>query len=160
MIFATVGTQEPFPRLMRYLDNIAGRHGLEIIGQIGKDNSVYSHIQTVKALNQAEFKDAIQNCSVIVGHAGIGTILSAQQQEKPLIICPRIAAKEEHLSDHQLWTVRQIKDLVGIYVAETEAELQDFILESGSLMAAKKTRSQNLDTLISFLSKEFLAALA
>ena len=75
-----------------------------------------------------EFNELFEKANTIVSHAGMGTILSALQKHKPIIIFPRIAALGEHRNEHQLATARKFKELGTIYVAMDEQELKTLIL--------------------------------
>ncbi len=124
MILATVGMQLPFPRLIRALDAIAGRHGLHIVAQAIEPVAGLVHLDQRTSLSPAEFDALAQACTLIVGHAGIGTMLSAAAHARPLVLFPRIAALGEHRNEHQLATARQFGGQVGITVAHDEAELE------------------------------------
>ena len=58
----------------------------------------------------------------------MGTILSALQKNKPIIVFPRIAAWGEHRSEHQLATARKFKEMRSVNVAMNEEELTTLIL--------------------------------
>ena len=63
---------------------------------------------------------------MIVAHAGMGTIISAMQHQKPIIIFPRIAALGEHRNEHQMATAKKMKELGYVHVAFNEKELKEF----------------------------------
>ena len=54
---------------------------------------------------------------MIYAHAGMGTILSALKQDKPIIIVPRLASLKEHRNDHQIATAMRMDELGYVYVA-------------------------------------------
>ena len=58
----------------------------------------------------------------------MGTILSALQLHKPIIIFPRIAALGEHRNEHQLATAEKFKEMGTVYVAMNEIELKRLLL--------------------------------
>ena len=60
----------------------------------------------------------------IVAHAGIGTILTALEIGRPLLVMPRRAALGEHRNDHQLTTARRFAELGKVKVAFDEVELR------------------------------------
>lgn len=117
MIFATVGTQLPFPRLIDALDALAPDLDEEIVAQVGPSDRTWANIRTHATLPPGEFQDLFRTARLVVAHAGIGSILSARQWQKPLVILPRRLTMGEHRNDHQIATARQVADLAGIHVA-------------------------------------------
>ncbi len=128
MIFVTIGTQAPFDRFIRIVDEVAPLLGEEIIAQVHQLGFEAQHIKTVNFLAPDEFNELFEKARLIVSHAGMGTILSALQQKKPIIIFPRIAALGEHRNEHQLATARKFKELGSVYVAMNEEELKSLLL--------------------------------
>lgn len=130
MIFVTVGTQLPFPRLIGWMDSIAACHQLEIFAQTAERDGFYGHIQHKSFLAPAEYDEMLGRAELIVAHAGIGTILTAKERRLPLIMVPRRASLSEHRNDHQMATVRSISDHRGLYVAYTEDELEALLMRN------------------------------
>lgn len=155
MIFATVGTQLPFPRLLAALDRIAGTHGLELVAQTCEPGGNYRHLQASAHLDPVTFEGNARAADRVVGHAGIGTILTARRVEKPLILFPRRAALGEHRNEHQLATVNSLAHRTGIYVALDEAELETLMLRT-DLAPLRGQESQSRAALIERL-KAFIA---
>ncbi|ROU04337.1 glycosyltransferase [Histidinibacterium lentulum] len=124
MIFATVGTQLPFDRLLLSLDSwAAGRPDIPVLAQTGTSRLRFQNIATVGHVSQAEFRARMTEARVVVGHAGMGTILTAAELGKPLILMPRLARYGEHRNDHQLDTLREMARLSNVTVARSEEEL-------------------------------------
>ena len=95
MIFCTIGTQAPFDRFVKIIDEVAAHLDEEIIAQVYKSEYVAQNIRTVEFLPPDEFNKLFSKARLIVAHAGMGTIISAMRQHKPIIIFPRIAAEDE-----------------------------------------------------------------
>ncbi|WP_353475841.1 glycosyltransferase (plasmid) [Salipiger sp. H15] len=132
MIFATVGTQLPFPRLIDALDRIAPRLGEPVIAQVGEAASGdWKHLDPRRALSPREFNAIFTAARIVVSHAGIGSILSARRFGKPLVLFPRRFDLGEHRTDHQMATVQHVKSLRGIHVAFDAAELEGLLLAPG-----------------------------
>ena len=129
MIFATVGTQLAFPRLITALDAIAAEHGLEIVAQTCDPAPGTRHIDCRQHLAPAEFDALFARAELVVGHAGIGTILTARKLAKPLLLLPRRASLGEHRNDHQMATARFVSTFTGIQIAWDESELEAKILD-------------------------------
>lgn len=126
MIFATVGTQLPFDRLVVALDKWHEKQGVRgSFAQVGAAGATPSHIEHAATLTPLQFAKRIAECKIIVSHAGMGTILTALQLRKPILVMPRLAKYGEHRNDHQLATVENLRGRSGIYVADREADLFD-----------------------------------
>ncbi len=150
MIFATVGTQLPFPRLIDALNALAGDLDEPIIAQTGKVEGNWPALDLRPQLTPGEFETSFTTARVIVAHAGIGTILSAKSWGKPLIILPRRHALGEHRNDHQLATAAQVEALPGIYVAWETKDLAP-LLTAQDLTPASNAPSPSQGALIDHL---------
>lgn len=119
MIFATVGTQLPFDRLLLGLDTWAAANpDIPILAQAGASKRRFRHIETVGLLGQSDFRNRFAKARLVVAHAGMGTILSAAELGKPLILMPRRAKFGEHRNDHQQDTAREMARLSNVTVVE------------------------------------------
>ena len=127
MIFVVTGTQLPFDRLIRMLDEIAPQLDEEIVAQVNGSGYLPRHINTIDLLPPDEFDRLFSSARLIVAHAGIGTIITAMQQQKPVIIFPRIATLGEHRNEHQLATAEKMKEAGWVYVANTKEELSELL---------------------------------
>lgn len=134
-VFATVGTQCPFPRLVSAVDRWARQSGCtSVFAQTADEVTDYEGIEAVPFLSPKQYERRFEEADVIVGHAGMGTILAAMQAGKPLLIVPRKSLLGEHRNDHQLGTVRRFQNVRGITTVNEVDELPDAIDElMGSL---------------------------
>ena len=123
MIFATTGTQLPFPRLVRALDAWAGAGKEPVVAQIGPDPGPYPHLEVHATLPPARFDALFAAARVVVAHAGIGSILSARAHDRPLILVPRRAELGEHRNDHQTATARRLAGRAGLRIVWDPADL-------------------------------------
>lgn len=129
MIFATIGTQAPFDRFVKILDQVSARLEEPVVCQTIPQKHGYTpqHLTAVGFLAPDEFDQYFNQARLVVAHAGMGTVLEALSHEKPLIIFPRRAAMHEHRNDHQLATAKRMRELGLVYVAFTEQELCDLL---------------------------------
>jgi Uncharacterized conserved protein len=155
MILLSVGTQLPFDRLISIMDDLAPNIPEPVYGQIGFGKYVPRNFEFSSAIAPAEFEERFRGADVIVSHAGIGTILTAQRHEKPIILFPRRARYGEHRNDHQLATCRNLGGTPGIYVAYNEEELRKLIESKEGLQPASIGSSPERDQLIASL-RQFL----
>ena len=127
MIFVTIGTQAPFDRFIKIIDEMAPLLEEDVIAQVYQLGFKPKHIKTVDFLAPNEFNEIFQKARLIVSHAGMGTILSALQQHKPIIIFPRLASLGEHRNEHQMATAEKFKEIGSVYVAMNENELKELL---------------------------------
>ncbi|NBB63335.1 glucuronosyltransferase [Pseudomonas sp. ODNR1LW] len=164
MIFLTVGTQLPFPRLIHAVDTLAPTLDEEIFGQIGHGCPSPKNFASSATLPPIEFEKKFSAARLIISHAGIGTVLAARKHGKPIIIFPRRSGLGEHRNDHQLATCAQLQGRSGIYVANDDAEL-GALLQTPNLSAASMTpadierRHKLTGAIMSFIDSNATASL-
>lgn len=155
MIFVTVGTQLPFPRLIEAMDAHAAATEEDVIAQVGPAPGEWPHLDVRPHLAPAEFDVLFARARVVVGHAGIGTILTARRHGRPLVVLPRRHAFGEHRNDHQLATAQQVTGLPGLHVAWETADLPALL--SADLTPAGEARGPEharlLDRVARFLAE-------
>ncbi|AGF79897.1 hypothetical protein UWK_03380 [Desulfocapsa sulfexigens DSM 10523] len=158
MIFVTVGEQLPFDRLVRAVDECAQKLGQEIFAQIGETEWRPKKIGYEKFLNPDEFNKKFLEADVIIAHAGMGTIITALELGKPIIVMPRKAALGEHRNDHQFATAQRFLALNYITVAFDETELVEKLEKfSGGEKFEHEIRNIDPSPLLIKTIRDFLA---
>jgi len=136
LIFVTVGSADPFDRMIRAIDDWAGaRTRTDVFAQIGRSAYEPKHIEAVQFLSPSAFRQRVQTARLIVAHAGMGSIITALEAEKPIIIMPKRASLREHRNDHQVATARRFVQKEGIIVAEDEKDLIEKLDQDAGLVA-------------------------
>lgn len=130
MIFATIGTQAPFDRFIKMLDELAPQMDEEIVAQTYNGAYKAQNIKTVDFLPPDVFNDYFKRARLIVSHAGMGTIISALTMNKPIIVMPRLASLGEHRNDHQMATAMRLDELGYIHVAYDKKQLEELLLNT------------------------------
>ncbi len=124
MIFLTVGSELPFNRLVRAVDMwCATKKSGIVFGQIGDpgdDGYRPQHFEWQEFISPDEYRCKYDEADLIVGHAGMGSIIAALVKAKPILIMPRRAAFLETRNDHQIFTAQKFAEREGILVAEDE----------------------------------------
>lgn len=124
MILVTVGSLLPFERLITLMDDWAARQPqMKVVAQIGSGRFIPRHMQYLRFEDNADFLRRIERASLIVSHAGIGTILDATALGKPMVLVPRRAEWGEHTTDHQYQTANALAGRPGIAVCEKLADI-------------------------------------
>ena len=158
MIFVTVGSQMPFPRLVQAVDEWAQRNpAVEVLAQVGSDTSYRpSALKAFASVSPARYAELVARCDVVVAHAGMGSVLTALEHGKPMILMPRRGALKETRNDHQVATLRWLEHRPGIYPAADVADLKaalDLWRQRGMSPpeAAEDSGSDSLQSLIATL---------
>jgi len=136
LIFVTVGTQLSFDRMIQAVDEWAATSDEEGVAQIGPSGLKPLHLKYQQFLTPDEFTAYMDQARAIIAHAGMGSILTALQLQKPIVILPRQAALNEHRNDHQLATAGRFRETRGIHVAMDETELLAVLQNLNTLSAS------------------------
>lgn len=148
MILLTVGTQLPFDRLVKLADQWAGRNpSVEILAQTAQGEYMPRNMRQVDYLDERAYADAFGRASVVVAHAGMGTVINSLIASKPVVIYPRRASLGEHRNEHQLATCRKLEHLSGCYVAYEPDQLFDTLDSVGTLQGGSIRPYANDDLL-------------
>jgi UDP-N-acetylglucosamine transferase subunit ALG13 len=139
MILVTVGTDLPFDRMVRVVDEWAGETGRQdVFAQIGEGGWEPRHIRFAHFLPPQEFAGYFASARVIVSHAGMGTILTALYHGKPILVMPKKASLGEHRNEHQTATAHRMMELGGVAAAFDEQELREKLDRLDDLASGRK----------------------
>jgi UDP-N-acetylglucosamine transferase subunit ALG13 len=145
VIFLTVGTQLPFHRLVRVVDAWCARTSRDaVFGQIadpGPTGYRPENFEWTEFVDPAEFERRFESATLVVAHAGMGSIIPALALAKPIIVMPRRAALKEHRNDHQVASAARFAGHAGIVVADTEEQVGpelDRLLEGGAAVGSAR----------------------
>jgi UDP-N-acetylglucosamine transferase subunit ALG13 len=139
----------PFDRLVRTVDQWAARRNRgDVFAQIGPTDWRPSTIQWAQFLDPSEFHRRVELADVVVAHAGMGSIITALELGKPILVMPRRGDLKETRNDHQIATARRFLEQGRISVAFDETELMGQLDQIDSLRARDPIGSQASPQLI------------
>ena len=135
MIFVTVGNAtQGFRRLLDAIDRLAGEgfwEDEEILIQYGNNPDFRAvHCRQEDFLPMDRFVDLIDKASLVISHAGAGTILHALQVGKVPVIMPRRKQYGEVVDDHQLELVQALASAKRIVLAYEPDDLAQAVVEA------------------------------
>ena len=126
MIFLTLGSHQPFDRLVEALDHWVAKRGCgdRVFGQI-TDHATYipKAFENRALLDPAEFKERCREAEFIVSHAGMGTIITALTFQTPAVMMPRRAHLGEMRNDHQVATAEHFTERGSLHFVMEAEEL-------------------------------------
>jgi len=143
MIFLTVGTQFPFDRFVRAVDNIfdQGLIDEEIFAQIGETTYKPHNFESVASLDKNLFDKRLKEASSVISHAGIGTITMALSNNKPLLVMPRLKKYGEVVNNHQAAIAKRFSELGHLLIVYDVKDLPNGIRKLKDFIPRKRKAS-------------------
>ena len=105
MILVTLGTQDK--QFVRLLDIVQEQIDLgnikdKVIVQAGCTKYESKDMEIFSLIDRDKFGDMIKQCDILITHGGVGSIITGLNNNKKVIVVPRLAKYKEHINDHQM----------------------------------------------------------
>jgi UDP-N-acetylglucosamine transferase subunit ALG13 len=158
VIFVVTGTQAPFDRLLSIIDKWAvNQDTYSVIAQTANSKINFKNMTCFDYLEPDVFNEYFNNADVIIGHAGMGTIIKALENKKKLVVFPRLVKYNEHRNDHQHHTAFGFEKLGLINVAYNEKDLFRYLNNIIDIPVKRKinqnAEKQLLEKITNFINK-------
>lgn len=114
-----------FSRLIKEMDRIAGKIDEEVVMQISDTHYLPHNAKYFRFTSEEEYERLFESARVIVSHAGAGTIITALQRNKPIIVVPRRKEYGEQFDNHQVEIARELEREGRIKVVWDVRELEE-----------------------------------
>ena len=106
-VLVTIGSmiEKKFTRLFKIIDELCEEgvlDGSHLKAQVGFDDYKSDHFKSFDMIADEDFKKMIDECDLIITHAGTGTVVSSIKKRKKVIVFPRMEKYGEHYDNHQL----------------------------------------------------------
>ncbi|UTW55872.1 glycosyltransferase [Kordiimonas sp. SCSIO 12610] len=155
MIFLSVGSELPFSRMVKAADLWHQANSeYQLIAQIGNlESSDYQPVscEAQSLVDPDEYQRLSNEATILIAHAGMGSIINALTLGKPIVIMPRRGHLKETRNDHQYATAKKFADKKGVFVAWDETEFAGVMSE-----ALAFSRMPDLNSGSRFAQKELL----
>jgi UDP-N-acetylglucosamine transferase subunit ALG13 len=142
MIFVTIGTSEPFDRLLRAVDALPGEE--ELIVQVGASTVRPERATCVPFVPYEEVVESIRAARVVVTHAGAGSVLTCLVTGKRPIVVPRLSRYGETSDNHQLAFGRRLDEIGLVTLVEDLDVLAETIGATSSSSAGPRSAQHGL----------------
>lgn len=137
--FVTVGNaKQPFNRLFALIENVLELLPKPIIAQTGSAIVEIQGVITYEILQGQHFSQLIKDSSVVIMHAGAGSLIHALNNLQKPIVIPRRLKYGEHIDDHQIQLAREFYKQDKIFLIENVNDIQ---LALDILMASKDKKN-------------------
>ncbi|WP_048182324.1 glycosyltransferase [Methanosarcina siciliae] len=149
MIFVSVGFHnQGFERLIKKMDEIAGKIDEKVIMQIGHTNYTPKNAEFFRFKDSDEdIKYLCHEARVVVTHGGM-SIMTALEQGTPVVAVPRLKKYGEHTNDHQIDIINQLIKENKITAVYDVDQIEDKLNNAGTILDAI---SMNNGQIVSFL---------
>jgi UDP-N-acetylglucosamine transferase subunit ALG13 len=129
----------PFDRLVSAVDRWAAGSGRrDVLAQIGEGTYQPSFIQFVRHLEPRAFRSTVKQADLLIAHAGMGSILTALEVGRPILVMPRRGDLLETRNDHQVATATRLSACGRVTVAMDEEQLTERLQRLGKIRAAEQ----------------------
>ena len=105
MILITLGTQDKqFTRLLDMVQKEIDKGNIndKVIVQAGHTKYNSKDMEIFDLIDREKFSELISKCDILITHGGVGSIITDLQNNKKVIVAPRLAKYDEHMNDHQI----------------------------------------------------------
>lgn len=152
MIIVLLGTQNnQFTRLLKEIEKNMedGIIKEEVIVQAGYTKYNSDKMKIFEMIDKEELKKLVDKASLVITHAGVGSISIALGKGKKVIAVPRLSKYSEHVNDHQLDIVNEFANKGYIIGIKDVSELKDAIIKSKDFVPNEyKSNSEKLIKII------------
>ena len=157
LIFVTLGNDKhKFSRLLDQINLLSEQmKDQKFIVQKGHtDFQDRKNIFSKRFFDKDTFYKIIKEASLIISHAGAGTLFKLVQEGKKPIVVPRLSNFDEHLNDHQLEIANEFKNRDLCYLINKIENLNvQLVKKSLNKTSIIKTKKNN--KLLMHLSNDF-----
>ncbi|MEE1056443.1 MAG: PssE/Cps14G family polysaccharide biosynthesis glycosyltransferase [Acutalibacteraceae bacterium] len=149
MIFVVVGTQKfQLNRLLKEIDSQIEKGIIkeEVFAQIGNSDYKPKYYKFKKFIDKDEFEKIMEECTILITHSGVGTIISGLNHNKPVIVYPRLKKYNEHVDDHQTEIAKSFSEMNYVLLCNEDDDLSN-LLKEASKHKFEKYSSRRVDTI-------------
>lgn len=123
MIFVTVGTHEqPFNRLVEYMDRWAENHQEDVIIQTGFSTYEPKSCSWSKIYPYKTMIEMVNKARIVITHGGPSSFVMPLQIGKVPIVVPRKKEFNEHVNNHQVIFSRAVSERHGNIIVVEDIE--------------------------------------
>lgn len=129
-ILVSVGTQKfPLDRLLKQVDELveSGVITQKVFAQIGHATYQPQHYAYTDFLSKEEFEKRVDECSLLITHSGVSTIMMGVRGRKPVVVFPRLAKYGEHVDDHQMEIAQSFSELNYVLLCNENDDLGETV---------------------------------
>ena len=147
LILVTLGTNDKtFIRLIKEVEKLIENGVIteKVVVQAGYTKYQTEKMEIFDLVSIEKMNELMADCSVLITHGGVGSIISGLKNNKKVIAVPRLEKYKEHVNDHQLQIVRNF-DTAGYILGISDVEGLEDGLKKLDNFKPKKYESNTLN---------------
>lgn len=144
MVFVSVGTQkQQFTRIFELVEKSKVLDKEEIVAQTGNTKFESKKIKMLPSIDVDKFSEYIKKADIVICHGGVGTIFNALENEKKVLVVPRLEKYKEHINDHQLEVANELEKEGYLLVYEDGKEFDFYVKRLNQFNPKKYIQNEN-----------------
>ena len=148
----------PFDRLVEAMDSWAKEHTeATVFAQVGESKVQVRHMECRRMVTPAEYRQRFEWADLVVSHVGMGTVITAVEVGKPLVLIARRPELNEVTSAHQIATAAWLVGCGGLRIVSECHELPAAIAECAGMGALENIESGTRPRLIQAI-RDFISS--
>ncbi len=162
MIFVTLGNDKhKFNRLLNQIVSLSkDAPAYKFMVQSGHtDFQEKDNLKFKSFFDKETFYKNIKEASLVISHAGAGTLIKLIQANKKPIVVPRLLKFNEHLNDHQLEIANEFRKKDLCYLVKNIKDLNIDLIDKSLNQKSISNNKKNVE-LFDNLSNDFKRLLA
>lgn len=130
MVFVSIGTQkQDFSRIFNLVEKSSQLKNEEIIAQTGNTKFKSNKMKCMSSIDSKNYSEYIKKADMVICHGGVGTIFEAIENEKRVLVVPRLKKYKEHINDHQLEAACELEKDGYLIVYKDGEDFDKYILK-------------------------------
>lgn len=140
-----------FDRLIKAVGEISKQSKEKFLVQTGNSNVQPKNCDYRKFFTPTELEKKIQESSLVITHAGAGSIINSLKNKKHTIVVPREKKFNEHVNDHQIDLAQALYKEKKVVMCRDVKKLQEKINKAKTLITAKQNNKEIMKEIELFL---------
>ena len=148
MILVTLGTQDkPFIRLLKDIEKEIENGNIKekVVVQAGYSVNKYQtkKMEMFDLIDREDFNKLVNECSLLITHGGVGSILTGLKANKKVVACPRLSKYKEHINNHQVQIINEFAKAGYILSYNEDDNLSDVLKKAQKFKPQKYVSNTN-----------------
>ena len=140
-----------FDRLIKAADELSKQSKEQVFVQTGNSKITPKNCEWKKFLTPEELEKKIKESSIVITHAGAGSIINCLKNKRKTIVVPREKKFNEHVNGHQIELAEALEKEKKVVMCRDLKKLGEKINKAKTLITAKQNNKELIKEIELFL---------